>query len=160
MRWRLRESARMYHLPHREAVYRIGVEDSGNPRGLPDEQLYKSLLTVKRMCEAAKVRLVDSILCPCDSVYPCSHCPLCHVAAFTGMVRSQECVYLLSCQPRVVIVVRHGVMHSAVTTWLFAQAEMFLTSVQLGSTPGTKVATVVVRDKLEAPPPRQEVKGW
>ncbi len=39
------------------------------------------------------------------------------------------------------------------------QAEMFLANVQIGSTPGTKVATVIVRDKLEAPPPREEVKG-
>jgi hypothetical protein len=36
---------------------------------------------------------------------------------------------------------------------------MFLANVQIGSTPGTKVATVIVRDKLEAPPPREEVKG-
>lgn len=36
---------------------------------------------------------------------------------------------------------------------------MYLANVQIGSTLGTKVATVIVRDKLEAPPPREEVKG-
>jgi GTPase len=51
MKWRLHEKAGV----QREAVYRIGVEDNGNPRGLTDDILYETLSTLKRMADANQV---------------------------------------------------------------------------------------------------------
>ncbi len=48
MKWRLHEKAGV----RREAVYRIGVEDNGNPKGISDEVLYATMCTLKRMADA------------------------------------------------------------------------------------------------------------
>ena len=50
MRWRFEEGT-----TGQVAFYRIGVEDHGNPRGLPDAELSESLFTLKRMADANKV---------------------------------------------------------------------------------------------------------
>jgi GTPase len=118
MRWRLRESRnRKVSTGHGEAVYRVGVEDNGNPKGLTDEFMYKSLCTIKRMADAVNVGELLARGFRCE---------------FGKVRRAGDSV---------------------------SQADMYLVEMKTGVTPGSRVAMVVVKERLSAPKGHTEARG-